>query len=258
MAMSLVQGLLNQGVQKDSIQICDPDAQQRQRFDDMAIKTFADNSEAVAKSHIVVLAVKPQIAASVLTNMPTLTENHLLISIAAGIDLKSLQNWTTDRQPIVRCMPNTPALLGAGMTGLFANTSCSQNHKEQAQALLAAAGLTLWVEDEPMLDAVTAVSGSGPAYFFLLMEAMVKAGEQLGLSNDVAKQLTLQTALGAAKMAQQGEHSPAQLRENVTSPGGTTAAALDTFAQAGFNNTVIQALKAAHQRAGELAEEFGK
>lgn len=258
MAMSLVQGLLNQGVHRDNIQICDPDEQQRQRFDDMAIKTFADNSEAVAKSHIVVLAVKPQIAAQVLTNMPTLTEKQLLISIAAGIDLASLQNWTTDNQPIVRCMPNTPALLGEGMTGLFANDSCSSNHKEQAQLLLTAAGSTLWVEDEALLDAVTAVSGSGPAYFFLLMEAMVEAGEQLGLSSDVAKQLTLQTALGAAKMALQGEHSPAQLRTNVTSPGGTTAAALDAFAEAGFNNTVIQALNAAHQRAGELAEEFGK
>ena len=258
MAMSLVQGLLNQGVHRDNFQICDPDEQQRQRFDDMAIKTFADNSEAVAKSHIVVLAVKPQIAAQVLTNMPTLTEKQLLISIAAGIDLASLQNWTTDNQPIVRCMPNTPALLGEGMTGLFANDSCSSNHKEQAQLLLTAAGSTLWVEDEALLDAVTAVSGSGPAYFFLLMEAMVEAGEQLGLSSDVAKQLTLQTALGAAKMALQGEHSPAQLRTNVTSPGGTTAAALDAFAEAGFNNTVIQALNAAHQRAGELAEEFGK
>ena len=155
-------------------------------------------------------------------------------------------------------MPNTPALLGVGMTALFANSGCNETHRANAAYILDAAGKTLWVKNEDALDAVTAVSGSGPAYFFRLMEAMIDAGASLGLSREQAKELTLQTAYGAALMASQTDDDPATLRENVTSPGGTTEAALNVMAESGIGDIVQAALTAANDRSKSLAEEFGK
>ena len=165
--------------------------------------------------------------------------------------------WTSTEQPIVRCMPNTPALLGAGMSALYANHCCTERQRDIATQILDAAGNTLWVQEEGALDAVTAVSGSGPAYFFLLMEAMIDAGVGLGLDRDTAAKLTLQTAYGAALMARDADESPGVLRQNVTSPGGTTAAALEVMTEAGLPATINAALVAADKRAAELAVEFG-
>lgn len=258
MANSLIQGLLSDGVAPSRLRVADPVEAQRSKLQAQDVPTFEDNNAALQDADVVVLAVKPQVAGDVLRSLTDLQPQQLLVSIAAGIDLKSLTAWTNPTQAIVRCMPNTPALLGAGMSGLFANDNCSDTQRRAAEDVLSAAGKTLWVREERALDAVTAVSGSGPAYFFLLMEAMIEAGVALGLDEGTAAELTLQTAYGAARMAQESDASPAVLRQNVTSPGGTTAAALEVMQAAGFSATVKQALDAADRRAAELAQEFGE
>ena len=257
MAYSLVRGLLADGHPAANIRVADPYETALEKYAATEVATFLDNNVAIADADAIVLAVKPQVAGAV-TEALSLKPEQLLISIAAGIALKSLSSWTTASQPLIRCMPNTPALLGAGMTALFANSFCTSDQRDTASYVLNAAGQTLWVDQEPALDAVTAVSGSGPAYFFRLMEAMIDAGTALGLSRSQANALTLQTAYGAALMAMQTDDDPATLRENVTSPGGTTAAALEVMAEAGIGDIVEQALKAANDRSISLAEEFGK
>ena len=256
MAYALIKGLVNS--QPDCvITVADPFPAARERYTDLNVTPTSDNEAAIAGAEAVVLAVKPQIAKQVMQTLG-LQANQLLISIAAGINVASLQTWTSARQPVVRCMPNTPALVQQGATALFANATCTPAHKALATAILNAVGRCAWVEEEPLLDAVTAVSGSGPAYFFLLMESMIAAGVELGLTEQQATELTLQTAYGAAAMARQSDDRPATLRQNVTSPGGTTAAALDVMQQAQVPSTIHKALSAARQRAAELAEEFGK
>jgi pyrroline-5-carboxylate reductase len=168
-----------------------------------------------------------------------------------------MRDWTRPAQPIVRCMPNTPALLGAGITALFASDAVDEAGRDRAENVLSAAGRTLWVDDEEKLDAVTAVSGSGPAYFFYLMEAMIEAGIEQGLDPETATELTLETAYGAALMARERTSDPAELRANVTSPGGTTAAAIGALDDAGAGATIRNALAAAGARSKTLAEEFG-
>lgn len=256
MAQSLIRGLLEAGATAANLRVADPVATQLERLETTGIATFEDNNQAVEGADAVVLAVKPQVAAEVVSAL-TLNPQQLFISIAAGIDLRSLQAWTHPDQPIVRCMPNTPALLGAGITGLFASGRCSADQRTLATDILSAAGRAEWVAEERLIDAVTAVSGSGPAYFFKLMEAMIDAGTALGLAKETATALTIETAMGAARMAREGEDSPARLRHNVTSPGGTTAAALAVLDDADFNTLIKQALNAADQRAAELAQEFG-
>ncbi len=258
MAGSLIHGLLRGGHDPRKLRVADPIVAQLEKFSALGVATFADNNTAIEGAHVVVLAVKPQIAAGVVSALEKLQPDQLLLSIAAGINLKSLTAWTSPSQAIVRCMPNTPALLGAGMSALYGNELCTSAHTEAAEYVLNAAGDTLWVSAEKALDAVTAVSGSGPAYFFLLMESMVQAGESLGLDRDTATRLTLQTAYGAALMARESEDSPATLRENVTSPGGTTAAALEVMLDRDMPGTIMAALQAADARAAELAEEFGE
>jgi len=216
---------------------------------------------------VVVLAVKPQVAGDVVRGLSALRPGQLLLSIAAGITLSSLASWSRPHQAVVRCMPNAPALLGAGMSALYANEHCTDRQRTLAETILRAGGETLWVPQEAALDAVTAVSGSGPAYFFLLMEAMENAGSELGLprrtarlltlEQDTATHLTLQTAYGAALMARDSKDSPAVLREKVTSPGGTTAAALAVMLERDLPATITAALQAANDRAAELAVEFG-
>ena len=254
MAMSLVRGLCAMPTQPD-ITVADPLADQLAAYQDLPVSTEQDNQAAISGAAIVVLAVKPQIASKVFADL-VLEPQQLLISIAAGIPLGALATWTHASQPIIRCMPNTPALLGAGMSALFANENCSAEQQTQAQDILTAAGKTLWVQEEAALDAVTAVSGSGPAYFFLLMEAMIDAGVDLGLERDVATTLTIQTAYGSALMASQTPQSPAELRVNVTSPGGTTEAALAEMTHNNLAQTVHSALSKAADRADQLAQEF--
>ncbi len=257
MARSLASGLIGAGVAAEAIRAADPEPDQRQRLEELGITTFEQNQRAVTGADAVVLAVKPQVLSRVLASL-TVNAGQLLISIAAGVPVAALSALTAPGTAIVRCMPNTPALLGSGITGMFASAAVSDEQKRLADTILSAAGRTLWVDDEAKLDAVTAVSGSGPAYFFYLMEALVAAGQSLGLDADTAATLTLETAYGAARMAREGADSPARLRANVTSPGGTTERALSILDAAGTRDTIERAVAGAAARARELAEEFGR
>ena len=256
MASSLIGGLVQKGCQKKNIYISDPSTEQRQRLvSEYGVNECQSNSEAVLQADVLVLAVKPQVMSIVLEDIKNAVNQKsiLIISIAAGVPLAMFSGVLGDKTAVVRCMPNTPSLVGAGATGMMANPAVSQNQKVLAEQILGAVGLALWVDSEAQIDAVTALSGSGPAYFFLLMESMITAGESLGLDTETAKQLTLQTALGAATMAQQSDVSPATLRQRVTSPGGTTEQALRTFEEGGFQSLVGAALDAAEKRSKELA-----
>lgn len=259
MAASLIGGLRAQGVPAENIRASEPGGEQRTRLEQThGIATFADNTEAIRGADLIVLSVKPQVMKDVcLALAPHLSADQLIVSIAAGISCASLENWLGPR-PVVRCMPNTPALLRQGVSGLFANARVSATQKAQAEQLLNAVGLALWLDDEIQLDAVTAVSGSGPAYFFLLIEAMTSAGEQLGLPRETAARLSIQTALGAARMASESDVDATELRRRVTSPNGTTEAAIRTFQAGGFEALVQQALNAAANRSAELAEQLGQ
>jgi len=257
MARSLVSGLLRNGHPADAISAADPMPGQREQLAGLGITVHADNDTAARGADVIVLAVKPQVLKRVLEAM-TLDPGQLVVSIAAGVNLESLARWMGPSQPIVRCMPNTPALLGAGVTALFPNERVTAAQRDQAEAVLAAAGRTLWVSEESLLDAVTAVSGSGPAYFFYLMESMIEAGKRLGLDADTATLLTLETAYGAALMAREGSDSPATLREKVTSPGGTTERALSILDAAGTRESLVRAVEGAAEKARELAQESGQ
>lgn len=259
MAASIIGGLLASGVPGSHIRVGEPNAESRQKLQALGdIQVTADNDSVVGQSDILVLAVKPQVMRSVLASLAEPLRQHrpLLISIAAGVTTGAMNDWLGDSLAIVRCMPNTPALLQSGATGLFANEAVSDTQRQQAGAILEAVGLAVWVEDEAQLDAVTAVSGSGPAYFFLMMEAMQASGEKLGLDPETARQLTLQTALGAARMALEGDVDVAELRRRVTSPNGTTERAIGLFEQGGLRQLVDQALTGARDRADELAKEL--
>lgn len=259
MATSLIGGLLAQGIPTSHIRASDPGAEQRAKVaGEYGIELFASNAEAIAGADVVVLATKPQVLKDVCQALaPSLAAGQLIVSIAAGIGCASLANWLGER-PIVRCMPNTPALLRQGVSGLFANAEVSNAQRQQAEQLLSAVGLALWLDQEQQIDAVTAVSGSGPAYFFLLIEAMTAAGAQLGLPREIAAQLTVHTALGAARMASESDVDAAELRRRVTSPNGTTEAAIKTFQAGGFEALVQKALDAAAQRSAELAVQLGQ
>ena len=259
MAASLIGGLRAQGVDAAQIRASDPGAETRARVHaEHGIQLFEDNAQAVDGADVVLIAVKPQAMKAVCQALkPSLKPNQLVVSIAAGITCASLRNWLGE-QPLVRCMPNTPALLRQGVSGLYATGEVTAQQRDQAQELLSAVGLAVWLEQEQQLDAVTAVSGSGPAYFFLLIEAMTAAGVKLGLPHDVAEQLAEQTALGAAKMAVGSEVDAAELRRRVTSPGGTTQAAIESFQAGGFEALVETALGAAAHRSAEMAEQLGK
>lgn len=259
MAASLIGGLRAKGLEAEQIRASDPGAETRSKVAaEHGIAVFADNAEAIKDAEVVVLAVKPQAMKAVCEAIrPTLKPNQLVVSIAAGITCASMNNWL-GAQPIVRCMPNTPALLRQGVSGLFATAEVSAEQRQQAEDLLSAVGIALWLDKEQQLDAVTAVSGSGPAYFFLLIEAMTAAGVKLGLPADIAAQLTVQTALGAAHMAVASDVDAAELRRRVTSPAGTTEAAIKSFQAGGFEALVEKALGAAAHRSAEMAEQLGQ
>ncbi|MDK2776723.1 MAG: pyrroline-5-carboxylate reductase [Pseudomonadota bacterium] len=259
MATSIIGGLIKQGDFKAGlIHVADPGAEQRQKLvKQFGVTTHEENLEAIAKADVVIMAVKPQVMKDVLAPLhSTLSSRQpLIISIAAGISMDALRQWSGCKA-IVRCMPNTPALLSKGATGLFASPDVHLDQRNLADSLLRSVGLTVWVKNEAEIDAVTAVSGSGPAYYFLLMEAMIDAGQKLGLSRETATKLTLQTALGAAEMALGSDVDPAELRRRVTSPGGTTERAIGTFEAAHLRDIVDAAMSACQQRAVELSKEL--
>lgn len=257
MAASLVGGLIADNFNPRHITVSDIDAQ---RLSTLAarfgINTQGDNLQAMADADVVVLAVKPQTLKAVATHLaPAVqTQTPLVVSVAAGVRAANLDEWLGGNTAVVRAMPNTPALVQTGATALFANARVSAEQREQAECILRAAGLTLWVEDEAQMDAVTALSGSGPAYFFRIMEALEKGGTELGLPAETARLLTLQTALGAAKMALESDESVATLRERVTSPGGTTEQGLRVLNENNIDELMAQVLTAARDRSQELAK----
>ena len=261
MARSLASGLLNNGWGKDDIVVSDPDPEQRRTIESaLGLKTFADNPDAAALAEILVLAVKPQVLGSVATALAQTVQKQrpLVISIAAGVRINDLARWLGNDLPIVRVMPNTAALIGSGASGLYANERVSEVMRDQAESILRAVGVATWVSEEYLLDVVTALSGSGPAYFFLVMEAMEQAAIESGLDPAQARLLTLETAYGAAKMALEGHEEPALLRRRVTSPGGTTERAVKVLEEGGLRNLFKEAMQAATRRAQEIADMFGK
>ena len=258
MAKALIGGLLAADRVAGNILVAEPnrDAAEYLR-DTFGVKVLSDNQQLVAEADVVVVAVKPQVVAEVVRGVAQVIASRqpLLVSIVAGIPVSAFTSWVGGSLAMVRTMPNTPALIGKGITALFANEQVTAAQREQAEQILTAAGRTLWVEQEQLLDAVTAVSGSGPAYFFRVIEAMIAAGEALGLSTAEATQLTIATAVGAAELAQASEQPVAELRRQVTSPGGTTAAALEVLEAGQIDDLFQRALTAAVQRAVELADE---
>lgn len=279
MATSLIGGMLNINHSPENassfnltsaeISVVEPDADRRKLLEQQfQINTYTDTAD-ISHCEIIILAVKPQLLKQVCLQLDmTALEEALFISIAAGIKSNDINRWLCDSEDsstksdfkklaIVRCMPNTPALIQCGATGLYANSTVSDEQKNQAEEIMKAAGIVQWVETEDLLNAVTAVSGSGPAYFFLMMEAMQSAGEQLGLDSETTKKLVLQTALGAARMASESDLPPAELRHNVTSKGGTTEQAILSLQSANYEQIILDALKAANDRSITLADELG-
>jgi len=264
MATSLIGGLLSASASPEQVLVAEPDANKcKQLHSRFGIDTTTDNAQTLAKD-VVMLAVKPQILQKICRGIASSmnTQTPLFISIAAGVRSQDINRWLGGGRAIVRCMPNTPSLLQCGATAMYANEMVTEPQKKLAQQILLSVGIALWVTDENDLDAVTALSGSGPAYYFLMMEAMQQAGEQLGLDKKTSMELTLQTALGAARMASEmankNNTEPSTLRAQVTSKGGTTEQAIKSFAQSGFRGSVVNAILAAHKRSISLADELAK
>lgn len=261
MGRCLIGGLINNGYPADNISGTDINAEQRElTARHYNIEVLADNEQALRHADIVVLAVKPQaVHETLLPLRPLLAESKpLLLSIAAGVRLHSLERWAGESLAIVRVMPNTPSLVNAGAAGLCSNANVTEQQHDIAETIMRSVGITTWVEDEKLLDAVTAVSGSGPAYFFYFMEILQKTAEELGLSAEQAGILTIQTALGAARMALESEYDPATLRQQVTSPGGTTEQALSVMREENIDRAFADAIRAACKRSEELAGILGE
>ena len=260
MASALIGGLTRRGLPASRVVVADPSQDQLDRLvREYGITTAADNASAVKGAEVVVLAVKPQQMRAVAMGLaPHMIETRpLLISVAAGIPHAALARWFGPQIPVIRTMPNRPALNGFGATGLFAPAGVGAAYRALAEMIMAAVSATVWVEHESQMDTVTALSGSGPAYFFLFMEALEAAAHERGLPTDIAHQLTLETAFGAAQMARESADTLAALREQVTSKGGTTAAALAVLDAAGLRAIVAHAVAAADRRSAELAAEYG-
>jgi len=260
MARSLIGGLVADGWDPACISVSDPDTGQLSALSSrFQVNTDSNNHTVTENAEVVVLAVKPQLIRDVALDLADLIQKQqpLLISIAAGIRATDLQRWLGGSCALVRCMPNTPALVQSGATALWRNENVTDERKDLAETILRAVGLALWVESEDLMDAVTALSGSGPAYFLLVMEALQEAGQALGLPEKTAKLLCLQTAFGAAKMALESSEDAAILRQRVTSPGGTTEKALEILENGGLRALFSDALNAARDRSRELAEQFG-
>lgn len=260
MASSLIGGLVADGYDPKHLVASDPDSG---KLADLAarlgIQSASDNIDAVQRADVVVLAVKPQALEQLCGDIRQAVQERrpLVVSIAAGIREADLQAWLGGDIALIRTMPNTPAMLQAGATVLHADPSVSEEQRDLAESILRAVGLTRWVDDEALMDTVTALSGSGPAYFFLVMEAMEAAAIANGLATDTARLLTIQTALGAARMAIESSDSPATLRQKVTSPGGTTERALSILEQGELRTLFEKAITGACERSRELSKMLG-
>ena len=256
MARSLIGGLIGAGTAAENISVGEPLTELRESLaQDFGIKALAENESAIKHANVIVLAVKPQVMRDALRPLAqTLTENTpLLISIAAGINVASLESWAGGNHAVVRVMPNTPALVSAGISALFANDRVTPAQKNLGESIMRAVGTAVWIGEESLMDTVTAVSGSGPAYFFYLMEALEQAAVEEGLDPKTARLLTLETAFGAARLALESSETPAMLRQRVTSPGGTTEAAIRVLDKTCTNDAVNRAVSAARKRSYELA-----
>lgn len=256
MASAIIGGLINKGHEPQWITACDINTEQlaalKQQY---AVHTEQDTNRAIADADAIILAVKPQVMREVCQALPP-RQDALYISIAAGIRSGDIEGWLGGNKAVVRCMPNTPALLGLGASGLFANPQVEQVQQQLASSIIDAIGISVWIDQEKELDAVTAISGSGPAYFFLFIEALEKAARELGLSDETAASLARQTALGASSMAIGKD--VVTLRQQVTSPGGTTEQAIASFQSNHLEQIVLEATRAAQQRSVELAELLSK
>jgi pyrroline-5-carboxylate reductase len=266
MASSLIGGMIAASFEAGQILVSEPDTKTRKLLQErFRIQTTDDNSGTLG-SDVVILAIKPQQLQSVCRQLASFKDKHvknadhdpLFISIAAGVRSNDIDRWLGGTNAIVRCMPNTPSLFQSGATALYANNETTDTHKKLAENIMSSVGITAWVENENKLDAVTALSGSGPAYFFLLMEAMQIAGRELGLDENLAKKLTIQTALGAARMADASDDDVTTLRKHVTSKGGTTETAINCFENANFHQLVKKAMENARNRSVTLADELSK
>ena len=260
MARSIVGGLLARDFAADHIWVSSPDDEHLQSMSQrFGVNTSTDNRHCAQQSEVLVLAVKPQVMRDVCRDLAPVVQNTLplIISIAAGLEAPVLDRWLGGEVPLVRCMPNTPALVGKGAAGLFATARVSDRQRAQAEAIFTSIGSVAWVEDESLLHAVTALSGSGPAYCFLFLEALEQAARDAGLEASVARQLAVQTMAGAAEMAARSGEEPAQLKRNVMSPGGTTERAIETFERGDFRGLVVKAFEAAQSRSRELSQQLG-
>ena len=257
MARSLVGGLIANGFDRESIAVSDPSYEARAHVaENFQVRVEDSNQTVIAASSTVVLAVKPQVMATVLENAKSAlqTSRPLLISIAAGIRLCDLETWSGGDLAIVRVMPNTPALIQKGISAMYANSRVSNPQKSQVETIMSAVGNTVWLSEEGLLDAVTAVSGSGPAYFFYMIEAIEQAANDLGLNSETAHTLATETAVGAALLSIASKESPSMLRRQVTSPGGTTEAALKVLEENGVKHSIVEAIKAGKRRAVEMSQ----
>ena len=258
MANAMLGGLIQQGMAGDRIHVVEPVAAARAQLSErFHVHTLDQAGPELAQAGLVIWAVKPQNMQEATAAAGAFCPDALHLSVAAGIRSDSLAQWLHSER-IVRAMPNTPALVGLGQTGLFARTSVSATDRQWVEQVVATTGQFVWVKDEPLLDAVTAISGSGPAYVFFFMEAMMQAGERMGLSAEQARQLAVGTFVGSAELARSASESPSVLRERVTSKGGTTHAAISTMQAARLDALFQEALEAARQRAKALGDEFGK
>ncbi len=259
MASAIIGGMLDSGFKAANIWVSAPDDNHLQSIrKQFGVSVTTDNRYCAEQADMVVLAVKPQVMASVCSDIAPVVQNTrpLMVSIAAGLEASTLDEWLGGGLPLVRVMPNTPSLVGKGAAGLYANDQVKEKQKTMVESVFNSIGSALWVEDESLLHAVTALSGSGPAYFFLMLEALEEAATDAGIAGETARALAIQTMAGAAEMAGRSEHDPGQLKRNVMSPGGTTEQAIQTFEEGGMTDLVKKAYSAAYKRSGEMAKEL--
>tara|TARA_B100000686_G_C16470270_1_gene801742 strand:- start:88 stop:876 length:789 start_codon:yes stop_codon:yes gene_type:complete len=257
MARSLIGGLVATGISNQDISVSEPKADLREKLnEDFGVNASEDNASAVMGANVIVLAVKPQILQEVVIPLDNLIAETrpLLISVAAGVTSSSIERWVGGHPALIRVMPNTPALIGAGISALYANNNVSDDQRALAEKIVSAVGKTIWIQEESLMDAVTAVSGSGPAYFFYVMQAIHDAAVREGLDTSTARLLSLETALGAARLAVESTEHPGNLQKQVTSPGGTTEAAIRVLNDSGVGDALQQAVSAARARGSELAK----
>lgn len=259
MAYALIKGLLNNGFDANQINISDPNEELlRNRESELKVSTYPDNASLLSNSDVIFFAVKPQVLSNVCLELKGIVKSkHLFVSIVAGIRSSDINRWLGGNFSLIRTMPNTPALFQSGVTGLFANELVDNEQKSLVSSILSSVGECFWVNEEKLIDAITAISGSGPAYFFLLMESMKQAGMALGLDEETANSLSIQTAYGASLMANKTGKDSRTLRAEVTSPNGTTQSAIESFQDQNFEGIVANATRAAYDRARELSNELG-